>query len=107
MTNKTVKWAVAVLASALLSACANTPRTWEEYDARKPEAHNMALLGHVDLQARSAYHPEIKQQGNRWIAYVGHHGGPARVNPMNGRTEFNGTSIIDVTDPKVPTTYKD
>jgi hypothetical protein len=64
----------------------------------------MALLGHVDLHARSAYHPEIKQQGNRWIAYVGHHGGPAKVNPLNGRTEFNGTSIIDVTDPRAPKT---
>jgi hypothetical protein len=46
------------------------------------------------LQARSAYHPEIKQQGNRWIAYVGHHGGDPKVNPMTGAMEFNGTSVI-------------
>ena len=102
MKLKTVKYAAALLACGLLGACAHAPRTLQEYDARKAEAHNMALVGHADLQARSAYHPEIKQQGNRWIAYVGHHGGPARVNPMNGRTEFNGTSIIDVTDPKAP-----
>ncbi len=102
MNGKSKKYTLALLLCGLLGACANTPRTMEQYDARKPEANNMALLGHVDLQTRSAYHPEIKQQGNRWIAYVGHHGGPARVNPLNGRTEFNGTSIIDVTDPKAP-----
>jgi hypothetical protein len=93
----------ALITCGVLSSCAGTaPRSAEQYNPRQAEASNMALLGHVDLQARSAYHPEIKQQGNRWIAYVGHHGGPAKVNPMNGRTEFNGTSIIDVTDPKAP-----
>ena len=49
----------------------------------------------------SAYQPEIKKQGNRWIAYVGHHGGNA-VNPATGKDEPNGTSIVDVTDPKNP-----
>lgn len=99
-------WAYAVAGLAmggLLSGC-GTPRTFEQYYARHAEAHNVALLGHVDLHARSAYHPEIKQQGNRWIAYVGHHGGVAKINPLNGRMEFNGTSIIDVTDPKAPRT---
>ena len=95
----------AVITCGALSSCAGiAPRSIEQYNPRQAEANNMALLGHVDLQARSAYHPEIKQQGNRWIAYVGHHGGPAKVNPMNGRTEFNGTSIVDVTDPKAPKT---
>ncbi len=96
--------AVSVLAMVgLLSSCAgNAPRTAEQYNPRVAEANNMGLVGQIDLQARSAYHPEIKQQGNRWIAYVGHHGGPAKINPLNGRTEFNGTSIIDVTDPKNP-----
>ncbi len=95
-------YAVAALViSSLLSAC-STPRTAEQYNPRQAESNNVALLGHVDLQARSAYHPEIKQQGNRWVAYVGHHGGPGKINPLNGRTEFNGTSVIDVTDPKAP-----
>src|SRR5262249_10619693 len=69
-----------------------------------PEARNMRLVGHNDLQARSAYQPVIHRQGNRYIAYVGHHGGtesvPKPVNPMTGQPEFNGTSIVDVTDPK-------
>jgi len=39
------------------------------------EAHDMELVGHDDLQGRSAYQPTIHQQRGRVIAYVGHHGG--------------------------------
>jgi len=71
-----------------------------------PEARNMRLVGHSDLQARSAYQPVIQHQGDRYIAYIGHHGGsdtiPKPVNPLTGQPEFNGTSIVDVTDPKNP-----
>jgi hypothetical protein len=71
-----------------------------------PEAKDMRLVGWNDLQARSAYQPIIHKQGNRYIAYIGHHGGtekvPKPVNPMTGQAEFNGTSIIDVTDPAQP-----
>ncbi len=71
-----------------------------------PEARNTRLLGMNNLQARSAYQPVIQKQGDRYIAYVGHHGGtadtPKPVNPLNGQAEFNGTSILDVTDPKNP-----
>jgi len=64
-------------------------------------ASNMTLLGHQDLQARSAYQPVVHQQGGRWIAYVGHHGGRT-MNPLSGREEDSGTSIVDVTDPRAP-----
>src|SRR5205807_280415 len=64
-------------------------------------ASNMVLLGHHDLQGRSAYQPVIHEQNGRWIAYVGHHGGRA-VNPLTGREEDSGTSIVDVTDPRNP-----
>jgi hypothetical protein len=71
-----------------------------------PEASNMRLVGTSDLQARSAYQPTIHHQGDRFIAYIGHHGGteavPAPVNPMTGKAEPNGTSIVDVTDPANP-----
>ena len=67
---------------------------------------NMALVGYNDLQGRSAYQPLVHEQNGRWIAYIGHHGGtpavPKPVNPLTGQAEFNGTSIIDVTDPKHP-----
>jgi len=64
-------------------------------------ASNMALLGHHDLQGRSAYQPVIHEQNGRWIAYIGHHGGRA-VNSLTGREEDSGTSIVDVTDPRKP-----
>src|SRR5215208_2823887 len=71
-----------------------------------PEASNMRLVGWTDLQARSAYQPTIHRQGDRWIAYIGHHGGsddiPTPANPMTGKAEPNGTSIVDVTDPASP-----
>jgi hypothetical protein len=62
---------------------------------------NMRLLSHNDLQARSAYQPIIHQQGDRWIAYVGHHAGEA-LNPLTGEVEPNGVSILDVSNPKRP-----
>ena len=66
-----------------------------------PEALNMRLVGYSDLQARTAYQPTIQKQGERWIAYVGHHG-DNKLNPLTGQLENNGTSILDVTDPKKP-----
>ncbi len=66
-----------------------------------PEALNMRLVGYSDLQARTAYQPTIQKQGKRWIAYVGHHG-DKKLNTMSGKVEDNGTSILDVTDPKLP-----
>ena len=71
-----------------------------------PEARDMALVGFHDLQARSAYQPVLREQNGRWILYVGHHGGtdkaPKPVNAVTGAAEFNGTSILDVTDPHAP-----
>jgi hypothetical protein len=66
-----------------------------------PEARDMVLRGYHDLQGRSAYQPIIQQQGERFIAYIGHHGGSA-LNPLNGQMEPNGTSIVEVTDPQHP-----
>jgi hypothetical protein len=68
---------------------------------KKPRASNMDLVGYNDLQNRSAYQPVVQKQGDRWIAYVGHHGGEG-LNPLTGKTEPNGTSIVDVTNPKQP-----
>ncbi len=65
------------------------------------QSRNMSLAGHHDLQGRSAYQSVIQAQGGRWIAYVGHHAGAA-VNPVTGRSEPSGTSILDVTEPGAP-----
>src|SRR3954466_12720765 len=96
----------ACLTSALaiglaVPAAAQSPKVGDP-----PEASNMRLVGMNDLQARSAYQPTIHHQGNRWIAYIGHHGGTdeikSPVNPATGKAEPNGTSIVDVTDPANP-----
>ena len=83
------------LASMLLAAC---NAALAQHGA---SASNMALVGAHDLQGRSAYQPLVKESRGRWIAYVGHHGG-LRPNALTGRNEDNGTSILDVTDPKNP-----
>jgi hypothetical protein len=72
----------------------------------RPNADNMKLVGYNDLQGRSAYQPVIHEQDGHWIAYIGHHGGttanPKPLNPLTGKHEDNGTSIVDVTDPRHP-----
>jgi len=66
-----------------------------------PEKSNMELVGSDALQSRSAYQPLVHRQGDRWVLYVGHHGGKT-MNPLTGKVEDNGTSILDVTDPRNP-----
>src|SRR5271154_4863315 len=90
----------------LLLAAALTPLAAPALAQTTPVANNMRLVGYNDLQGRSAYQPLIHQQNGRWIAYIGHHGGtpevPKPINPLTGQAEFNGTSIVDVTDPAHP-----
>ncbi len=92
---------VAGIILSLAAASAQAPKVGDP-----PEASNMRLVGYDGLQARSAYQPTIHRQGERFIAYVGHHGGtervPKPVNPLTGVAEFSGTSILDVTDPAHP-----
>ncbi len=86
--------------SIFFIAIGNAAYSQQQTIGAPPEASNMKLVGSNDLQARSAYQP------TRWIAYIGHHGGtddiPAPVNPLTGKAEPNGTSIVDVTDPAQP-----
>jgi hypothetical protein len=83
-------------AAAAVAAALQSPTP-----ARQAEQHDMALAGFHDLQGRSAYQPLVRRHGARWIAYVGHHGGKT-PNPLTGQNEDNGTSILDVTNPKQP-----
>ena len=102
-TASTLRLAGAALAGLVLAdapAVAQAPKIGEP-----AEANNIRLVGFNDLQARSAYQPTIHKQGDRYIAYVGHHGASYDAkprNPINGTQEFNGTSIVDVTDPGQP-----
>lgn len=65
------------------------------------DSKDMQWIGHADLQGRASYEPTVIQQGNRFILYVGHHQG-SMLNPLTGVVEPNGTSIVDVTDPRRP-----
>jgi hypothetical protein len=67
------------------------------------EAKNMHRVGHVDLQGRDSYQPNvIVYPDGRTIAFAGTHNGSA-PNPLNNNiVEPNGTMIIDVTDPASP-----
>ena len=100
-------WCASFGALLLLTSAANTTSAPEpKPQPTQAEASNLALVGYNDLQGRSAYQPLVHFQNGRWIAYVGHHGGsdtiPKPRNPMTGKDEFNGTSILDVTDPHNP-----
>ncbi len=93
--------AIAQMAQSTIVTVPGAPKVGDP-----PEASNMRLVGYNDLQHRAAYQPTIHHQGNRYIAYIGHHGGtpevPKPYNPLTGQAEFNGTSIVDVTDPAHP-----
>lgn len=103
MTAEVIRLVAFVAGAGLLAspAAAQSPKVGDV-----PEARNMRLVGHNDLHARSAYQPTIHRQGNRYIAYIGHHGGtntvPKPINRLTGEAEFNGTSMLDVTDPAQP-----
>src|SRR5438045_9011443 len=92
--------------SVVFLSCCGGAEAQQQVIGAPPEASNMRLVGSDDLQARSAYQPTIHHQSDRWIAYIGHHGGtdavPAPLNPITGKAEPNGTSILDVTDPAHP-----
>ncbi len=61
------------------------------------DAANVRLVGHSDLQGRGALQVVLK--GN--YAYVGHHRG-REMNPMTGALEWNGTTILDISNPGQP-----
>ena len=68
------------------------------------EQKEMRRVGHTDLQGRPAYHPNfIEYEDGRVIAFIGTHGGsaPNALKPGNP-VEFNGTFIVDITDPANP-----
>lgn len=107
MTLRVARWLsaiglilVVITATAPVTAQPQQPSQGQKL-GHAAELHNMALLGFNNLQGRSAYQPIVHKQGNRFIAYIGHHGGSA-YNPMTAVVEFNGTSIVDLTDPRRP-----
>lgn len=84
--------------SALLSAFLSCPWGSAAFSA---EAKHVRLIGYSDLQGRDAL--QIVLKGN--FAYIGHHRGE-EFNPLTGKKEPNGTTIVDVSNPAKPKTVK-
>src|SRR6058998_4435609 len=101
-----------ILPLGLLFVGTNRANARDDDDGRGREHHDMKRVGTNDLQARSSYQPTVhRYSNNRWVIFVGHHalgtnpvtGDPLpSFNPLTGQNEENGTSIVDVTDPKKP-----
>jgi hypothetical protein len=65
------------------------------------EAENVRLVGFCDLQGRESL--QIVLKGSQ--AYIGHHRGEKK-NPLTGKSEPNGTTIVDVSNPARPVVLK-
>jgi hypothetical protein len=105
-----------VLTLLLLPASAIRVDARDDKQSAGRPSHNMRLVGTNDLQARSTYQPTLhKYSKNHYILFTGHHplalqgegllpnGKPLpSFNPLTGKNEENGTSIIDVSDPRHP-----
>src|SRR4029450_5439907 len=93
------RWHLTVTAVlGVVAVCAVTTVAQQQ---RTAESRDMTLLGSNDLQARTPSQPVIQKQGNRYIAYIGHHAG-SMPNTLTGKMEDNGTSVVDVTNPRQP-----
>jgi hypothetical protein len=68
------------------------PKAWDQ-----ESAWNMKVEGFNDNQGRPIYQPLVVDQNGREILYLGNLTGNL-LNPLTGKIESNGTSIIDVTD---------
>src|SRR5882762_5381012 len=93
--------------AAILSAFA-VAAAWAFADdhrgiSQSGEQKNMRRVGHVDLQGRPSYQPNvIVYPDGRTIAFAGTHGG-SKPNPLKGGVvEQNGVMIIDASDPDRP-----
>src|SRR5712691_11152396 len=94
------------LAATVLSAFAAGSALADDHRgiSQSGEQKNMRRVGHVDLQGRPSYQPNvIVYPDGRTIAFAGTHGG-SKPNPLKSGSpvELNGVIIIDVTDPARP-----
>jgi len=106
--------AVAIVALAAALTSCQTSSTNEPAaapaptDPRADSAQNVRLVGYNDLQGReSLVVTTLSDPANGSWVYVGHHesfwDGKPKMNPITGKEEWNGTSILNVDDPANPT----
>ena len=71
------------------------------------EASNVSLIGYHHLQGRQALQVTARsdEANGDWL-YIGHvpntRTNEATLNPITGQVEWNGTSIVDISDPSAP-----
>src|SRR5437899_11220722 len=81
---------VFLIASAAVPAASQpTPR------GHGAEAHDMELVGHDELQGRSAYQPTIHPQRGSFLSCHGHPRGRGR-NRLTGVAREKGTAFVDI-----------
>jgi len=97
--NKRRRVALSAAALAILALGAGSALAISQSGEQK----NMRRVGHVDLQGRPSYQPNvIVYPDGRTIAFAGTHGG-SKPNPLKGGVvEQNGTMIVDITNPERP-----
>jgi hypothetical protein len=100
ITARALPWCLAALGAVALTTGVKAGEG-NRNNGEGPDAFNMRWVGHADLQGRPAYEPTVIQQGNRFILYVAHHQ-DTLLNPLTGKLEPDGVSIVDVTDPRHP-----
>jgi hypothetical protein len=88
---------VGIIASLFLVLAVFGDAYMQPSHAYTSQAPNIRLIGHTGLQRRNSLQVVLK--GN--YAYIGHHRGDA-FNPLTGRKEDNGTTILDVAKPREP-----
>src|SRR5690348_1960397 len=108
MNQELSRWCVPV-AAAMVALGANA---WAANDLDTPallhgaDTFNTEWLGHNDLQGRTTYQTTVHHYPDgRFIAFAGHFNG-LMLNPITGVVERNGTSLVDVTDPRRPVYLK-
>ena len=89
------------------SSGAETTATAANSDPRADDARNVRLVGYHDLQGReSLVVTTLSDAANGSWVYVGHHehywDRKPKLNPITGKEEWNGTSILNVADPANP-----
>jgi hypothetical protein len=112
LTRSTTGFAVAAVASLALTGCQAGGATGEAAQATATDSvaddrQNVRLVGYNDLQGRTALVTTTKSDAanGNWV-YIGHHDAfhdekPIQ-NPITGKMEFNGTSILEISDPAKP-----
>src|SRR5436190_17869338 len=94
---------LALSATAALATVALCASALADGISQSGEQRNMRRVGHVDLQGRPSYQPNvIVYPDGKTIAFAGTHGG-SKPNPLKGgAVEQNGVIIIDATNPEKP-----